>query len=144
MEDTIIHVEKAVRLMPQSADYCDELGRLFAAKGSIAEALLRFEQAAALTGLQEPAILEMLSAKYSDTRPRFAGRRERTATQERHFTWARGSERALPAPITKAPQNGSIGYAVIAFSGKVEPFPTESPIRDSPERPPACSVRRDS
>ena len=84
MEDPVIHLEKAVRLMPQSADYCDNLGHVLAVKSSIAEALLRFEQAATLTGLQKPAILEMLAAKYSNTRPRFAGRRERTATQERN------------------------------------------------------------
>ena len=64
--------------------YCDNLGRVLAAKSPIAEALLRFEQAATLTGLQKPAILEMLAAKYSNTRPRFAGRRKRTATQERN------------------------------------------------------------
>ena len=119
VEDTVIHVEKAVRLMLQSADYCDKLGRLFAAKDSIAEALLRFEQAATLTGLQacdsEDARCQVLQHQAAIRRP--SGRHSHTRTQRTPGREA--SSEPCPAPITKASKNGSIGYAVIAFSGKV-------------------------
>ena len=67
LEDAAIHMEKAVTLMPQSADYHYNYGRVLAAKGSIPEASAQFEQAAKLSNMQEPAILEMLAATYSDT-----------------------------------------------------------------------------
>lgn len=67
LDDAVIHMEKAVTLMPQSVDYHYNYGRILAAKGSIPEASAQFEQAAKLSNMQEPAILEMLAATYSDT-----------------------------------------------------------------------------
>lgn len=67
LEDALIHVEKAVSLTPQSVDYRYNYGRVLAAKGSLREASEQFEQAAKLSNMQEPAILEMLAATYSDT-----------------------------------------------------------------------------
>jgi len=102
VEDTVIHVEKAVRLMLQSADYCDKLGRLFAAKDSIAEALLRFEQAATLTGLQacdsEDARCQVLQHQAAIRRP--SGRHSHTKNAT--YTWARSFERALPGTNHKS------------------------------------------
>ena len=67
LEDAAIHMEKAVTLAPQAVDYHYNYGRVLAAKGSLAEASSQFEQAAKLSNMQEPAILEMLAATYSDT-----------------------------------------------------------------------------
>lgn len=67
LDDALIHMDKAVTLMPQSVDYHYNYGRVLAAKGSIPEASAQFERAAKLSNMQEPAILEMLAATYSDT-----------------------------------------------------------------------------
>ena len=67
LEDAAIHMEKAVTLAPQAVDYHYNYGRVLAAKGSLPEAAAQFEQAAKLSNMQEPAILEMLAATYSDT-----------------------------------------------------------------------------
>lgn len=67
LEDALIHLDKAVTLMPEAPDYHYNYGRVLAAHGSLREASVEFEQAAKLTNLQEPSILEMLAATYSDT-----------------------------------------------------------------------------
>jgi tetratricopeptide (TPR) repeat protein len=67
LEDALIHLDKAVGLTPQAVDYRYNYGRVLAAKGSLREASAQFEQAAKLSNMQEPAILEMLAATYSDT-----------------------------------------------------------------------------
>jgi tetratricopeptide (TPR) repeat protein len=67
LEDAAVHMEKAVTLMPQSIDYHYNYGRVLAAKGALTAASTQFEQAAKLSNMQEPAILEMLAATYSDT-----------------------------------------------------------------------------
>ena len=77
VEDAAIHVEKAVRLMPQSADCCYNLGREGLNCGSIGAG----RAGAKLTGPREPAILEMLAATYCNTRLLIAGRRKRTANR---------------------------------------------------------------
>jgi len=67
LEDAAVHMEKAVTQMPQSIDYHYNYGRVLAAKGALTAASTQFEQAAKLSNMQEPAILEMLAATYSDT-----------------------------------------------------------------------------
>ncbi len=67
LEDAAVHMEKAVTLMPQAVDYHYNYGRVLAAKGALPAASAQFEQAAKLSNMQEPAILEMLAATYSDT-----------------------------------------------------------------------------
>ncbi|MGA2100691.1 MAG: tetratricopeptide repeat protein [Candidatus Sulfotelmatobacter sp.] len=67
LEDAAVHMEKAVTLLPQSVDYHYNYGRVLAAKGALSEASVQFERAAKLSNMQEPAILEMLAATYSDT-----------------------------------------------------------------------------
>ena len=67
LEDAVIHMEKAISLAPQAVDYHYNYGRILAAKGSLPEASSQFEQAAKLSNMQQPAILEMLAATYSDT-----------------------------------------------------------------------------
>jgi tetratricopeptide (TPR) repeat protein len=67
IEDAVVHMEKAVSLAPQSADFRYNFGRMLAAKGSLPEAVSQFEEAAKLSNMQQPVILEMLAATYSDT-----------------------------------------------------------------------------
>jgi tetratricopeptide (TPR) repeat protein len=67
LDDAVLHMEKAVTLTPQVVDYRYNFGRVLAAKGALPEAVVQFEEAAKLSGMQEPAILEMLAATYSDT-----------------------------------------------------------------------------
>jgi tetratricopeptide (TPR) repeat protein len=67
LEDAAVHMEKAITLLPQSVDYHYNYGRVLAAKGALSEASVQFERAAKLSNMQEPAILEMLAATYSDT-----------------------------------------------------------------------------
>jgi Flp pilus assembly protein TadD len=67
LDEAAFHMEKAVNLTPQSVDYHYNYGRVLAAKGALPEAAAQFEQAARLSKMQEPAILEMLAATYSDT-----------------------------------------------------------------------------
>ncbi len=67
LEDAAIHLDKAVSLAPQAVDYRYNYGRVLAAEGSLPQATAQFEQAAKLSNMQEPGILEMLAATYSDT-----------------------------------------------------------------------------
>jgi tetratricopeptide (TPR) repeat protein len=67
LDDAVLHMEKAVSLAPQAADYRYNFGRVLAAKGDLPAAVVQFEEAAKLSSMQEPAILEMLAATYSDT-----------------------------------------------------------------------------
>lgn len=67
LDDAVVHMDRAVVLAPQAVDYRYNFGRVLAAKGDLAAAVLQFEEAAKLSGMQEPAILEMLAATYSDT-----------------------------------------------------------------------------
>ncbi len=67
LDDAVLHMEKAVTLAPQAADYRYNFGRVLAAKGDLPAAVVQFEEAAKLTAMQEPVILEMLAATYSDT-----------------------------------------------------------------------------
>lgn len=67
LDEAVPHMEKAVSLAPKAADYRYNFGRVLAAKGALPEAVTQFEEAAKLTGMQEPAVLEMLAATYSDT-----------------------------------------------------------------------------
>jgi tetratricopeptide (TPR) repeat protein len=60
-------MEKAVALAPKAADYRYNFGRVLAAKGDLPTAVVQFEEAAKLSAMQEPVILEMLAATYSDT-----------------------------------------------------------------------------
>ena len=67
LDDAAVHIEKAVTLAPQAADYRYNFGRVLAAKGDFPAAVVQFEEAAKLSAMQEPVILEMLAATYSDT-----------------------------------------------------------------------------
>jgi len=67
LDDAIRELQMAVDLAPQSAECRFNLGRAFAASNRFAEALPQFEEAARLSGGEEPAILQMLAAVYSET-----------------------------------------------------------------------------
>jgi Flp pilus assembly protein TadD len=67
LEDAVVHMEKAVALAPEAVDFRYNFGRVLAAKGDLPAAVVQFEFAAKLSGMREPAILEMLAATYSDT-----------------------------------------------------------------------------
>ena len=61
------HLQTAVSLAPESSDYHYNLGRILAANREFSAALLQFQQAASFSGMQQPAILQMLAAMYSET-----------------------------------------------------------------------------
>ena len=67
LEQAIDELQKAVELAPQSPECRYNLGRALAASSRFADALPQFEAAATLSGGQEPAILQMLAAMYSET-----------------------------------------------------------------------------
>ncbi len=67
LDEAIDHIQKAVTLAPDAADYHYNLGRVLAAKSSFADALAQFEQASKLSRVQQPGILQMLAAMYSET-----------------------------------------------------------------------------
>jgi tetratricopeptide (TPR) repeat protein len=67
LDEAIDHIQKAVTLVPDAADYHYNLGRVLAAKSSFADALVQFEQASKLSRVQQPGILQMLAAMYSET-----------------------------------------------------------------------------
>ena len=67
LDEAIEHIQKAVALVPDAVDYRSNLGRVLAAKGSFADALVQFEQASKLSRVQQPAVLQMLAAMYSET-----------------------------------------------------------------------------
>ncbi|MGA2848714.1 MAG: tetratricopeptide repeat protein [Terracidiphilus sp.] len=67
LDDAVAELQKAVDLAPQSAECHFNLGRALAASNKFSDALPEFEAAASLTGGQEPAILQMLAAMYSET-----------------------------------------------------------------------------
>jgi tetratricopeptide (TPR) repeat protein len=67
LDEAIAELQKAVVLAPLSAECRYNLGRAFAASSRFTDALPQFEAAASLSGGQEPAILQMLAAMYSET-----------------------------------------------------------------------------
>jgi tetratricopeptide (TPR) repeat protein len=79
MDDAIEHLQKAVELGPQCADCHYNLGRALAATNRFADALPQLEAAAQLTNGQEPAILQMLAAMYSET-----GQYDKAVSTARH------------------------------------------------------------
>jgi len=66
LDEAIPELQKAVELASQSAECHFNLGRAFAASSRFPEALPEFAEAARLTNGQEPAILQMLAAMYSE------------------------------------------------------------------------------
>jgi len=66
LEEAIAELQRAVELAPQSAECRFNLGRALAASSKFTEALPQFAEAARLTGNQDPAILQMLAAMYSE------------------------------------------------------------------------------
>ena len=56
-----------MEMEPQSVEYRYNFGRVLAAKGRFADAAAQFEQAANLTGMRDPAILDILAAMYAET-----------------------------------------------------------------------------
>lgn len=67
LDEAIPHLEKAVELQPRSVEYRYNFGRVLAAKSRFADALVQLEQAANLSGMKEPAILDLLAAMYAET-----------------------------------------------------------------------------
>jgi len=67
LEEAIAELQSAVDLAPRSPECRYNLGRALAASGRFTDALPQFEAAANLSGGQEPAILQMLAAMYSET-----------------------------------------------------------------------------
>ena len=67
LDEAIVELQKAVDLAPKSAECRYNLGRALAASSRFADALPQFETAASISGGQEPAILQMLAAMYSET-----------------------------------------------------------------------------
>ncbi len=66
LDESIEHIQKAVALAPNAPDYRYNLGRVLAAKGDFNSALPQFEQAAKLSRVPQPGILQMLAAMYSE------------------------------------------------------------------------------
>jgi tetratricopeptide (TPR) repeat protein len=67
LDEAIPHMAAAVDLAPQAVGNHYNFGRVLAAKGRFGEAAAQFEQAAKLTDMREPAILDMLAAMYAET-----------------------------------------------------------------------------
>lgn len=67
LDEAIVELEKAVALAPSSAECRFNLGRAYAAASRFVDALPQFEAAAKITANNEPAILQMLAAMYSET-----------------------------------------------------------------------------
>ena len=67
LPEAIAEFKLAVDLSPQSAESHYNLGRAYAASNQFTDALPQFEAASNLSGGQEPAILQMLAAMYSET-----------------------------------------------------------------------------
>ncbi len=67
LDEAVAELQKAVALAPGSAECRFNLGRAYAATSRFADALPQFEAAAKITNYQEPAILQMLAAMYSET-----------------------------------------------------------------------------
>ncbi len=67
LEEAAAHLQKAVTLVPQSVGYRYNLGRIYAAKGDYRQAQVLFREAADLSQMQDPSILEMLAAMDSET-----------------------------------------------------------------------------
>jgi tetratricopeptide (TPR) repeat protein len=66
-DEAIAELQKAVELAPRSPECHFNLGRAYAAASRFSDALPQFEAAAQITNSQEPAILQMLAAMYSET-----------------------------------------------------------------------------
>ncbi|HTW49555.1 MAG TPA: tetratricopeptide repeat protein [Acidobacteriaceae bacterium] len=67
LQEATTHLQQAVGLAPQDPGYHYNLGRVFAARGLFADALPQFSEAARLTSMQDPMILQMLAAMQSET-----------------------------------------------------------------------------
>jgi tetratricopeptide (TPR) repeat protein len=67
LEEATEHLRKAVELAPGDAGYHYNLGRVFAARSLFSDALPQFSEAARLTNMQDPMILQMLAAMQSET-----------------------------------------------------------------------------
>ncbi len=67
LDEAIAEMQKAVELAPQCAECRYNLGRALAASNRFADALPQLEAAAGISSGQEPAILQMLAALYSET-----------------------------------------------------------------------------
>jgi len=95
IDEGVEHLAKAVELAPRSAEYRYNFGRVLAAKGRFADAAVQFEQAANLTSMREPAILDILAAMYSET-----GRyKEAVATAQQALDLANGRNAELAASL---------------------------------------------
>ncbi len=67
LDEALVELQKAVDLAPRSAECRFNLGRALAASNRFPEALPQFESANTLSGGQQPSILQMLAAMYSET-----------------------------------------------------------------------------
>jgi tetratricopeptide (TPR) repeat protein len=68
LDEAIGHLQQAVETSPDSVEYRFNLGRVLAAQGRYADAIPHLETAARLSGGNEPQILDLLSAMYSEVR----------------------------------------------------------------------------
>jgi Flp pilus assembly protein TadD len=67
LDEALEHIALAVEMAPRSVEYRYNYGRVLAAKGRFADAAIQLEQAASLTGMGEPVILDILAAMYAET-----------------------------------------------------------------------------
>jgi Flp pilus assembly protein TadD len=105
------HLQKAAALAPQDAGYHYNLGRVLAARGLFAEALRQFSEAARLTSMQDPTILQMLAAMQSETGQyadamSTAQRALNLARQQQNFSLAASLEANLSRYKTQAAPGG--------------------------------------
>jgi Flp pilus assembly protein TadD len=98
LNEATAHLLKGVELAPQDAGYRYNLGRVLAAQGRFADALPQFEEAAALTNREDPAILQMLAAMESET-GKYA---EAVATAQAGLDLARGQQNSALAASLEA------------------------------------------
>ena len=67
LDEAIGQLQRAVELAPRSSDCHFNLGKTLSASGRLPEALPQFESAASITKNNDPAILQVLAATYSET-----------------------------------------------------------------------------
>jgi tetratricopeptide (TPR) repeat protein len=110
LEEATEHLQNAVRLAPDDARYHYNLGRVFAARSLFSDALPQFSEAARLTSMQDPAILQMLAAMQSET----GGYVEAVATAQQALNLAR---RQQNLPLAASLEANLERYQAQAVSG---------------------------
>jgi tetratricopeptide (TPR) repeat protein len=122
MDEAIAELEKAVALAPGSAECRFNLGRAYAAGSRFADALPQFEAAAKITANNEPAILQMLAAMYSET----GNYPQAVATAQHALDLAekqQNGDLAAALRANLARYQGQAGAASVAPASKSSPKP---------------------